>query len=233
MGNSACRTPSISAACGTTEGLGCVISGHSSCNETIGEMEDCMPLSPLSRQAAQAPIWVAIEKEDESQDIGLDLDSADRDVVQVCHVKRGPVQSYNAMATKDQDLRVGDLILEVNGLRHSTQMMQKMNRGSSLLGMLVVRPALFVVCIDKNCGPLGIDIDFTEPGCCFLVRNVKSEGLIHEWNAANQGYQVKSGDRIMKVNGREGSPKELLRYYEEATNLVELTVARKPPRIKR
>mmetsp|Transcript_23534 Transcript_23534/g.54364 ORF Transcript_23534/g.54364 Transcript_23534/m.54364 type:complete len:170 (-) Transcript_23534:218-727(-) len=79
---------------------------------------------------------------------------------------------------------------------------------------------LLTITIDKRQGQkLGIDVDHQD-GATLLIEHI-NEGLVANWNKDYPGKEVKVGDRIVSVNGREG---EVLQLVGECQRDIELVM---------
>merc|ERR1740116_163007 len=60
----------------------------------------------------------------------------------------------------------------------------------------------------EECNKIGLEVDRSEQ-TTLRIKNVK-DGLIHQWNLEHPDQPVKSGDRIVEVNGCQGDALSLL-----------------------
>lgn len=136
----------------------------------------------------------------------------------VTDVTRGLVQEWNSLNETEPQLQVrpGDRIIVVNGVRGNTRQLLDMCKNNQVLHMSLLRPpakelapGVWLVVLDKTGGmKLGIDIS-QHDGRTLLVTEVR-EGLVQEWNRENPLHQVMPGDRIIKVNSCQNSAQKLL-----------------------
>mmetsp|Transcript_28605 Transcript_28605/g.52027 ORF Transcript_28605/g.52027 Transcript_28605/m.52027 type:complete len:169 (+) Transcript_28605:70-576(+) len=79
---------------------------------------------------------------------------------------------------------------------------------------------LLTITIDKRQGQkLGIDVDHQD-GATLLIEHI-NDGLVANWNKDYPDKEVKIGDRIVSVNGREG---EVLHLVGECQRDIELVM---------
>lgn len=78
----------------------------------------------------------------------------------------------------------------------------------------------FIVSLDRSNGkPLGVDVDDTD-GQSLLLRSLTSDGLLAAYNAtAEPSRMIKSGNRIVEVNGVRGSSSALVQECRKACML--------------
>mmetsp|Transcript_50929 Transcript_50929/g.95280 ORF Transcript_50929/g.95280 Transcript_50929/m.95280 type:complete len:230 (-) Transcript_50929:128-817(-) len=91
------------------------------------------------------------------------------------------------------------------------------------------RPSEFSCQVDKEGQALGIRVEYVSDKCIVVAL---TQGAIPAWNAASSdGQEVRPGDRVVKVNGKDGSPSELAEKLAEAQGLVDLRMQR-PGRVQ-
>jgi hypothetical protein len=103
----------------------------------------------------------------ESTPLGLSLDCLDGLTALVNHVRSGgTVEAHNRAAQSSgrvsEQVRPGDYIIEVNGIRQSSKMVDALERGGGL-DMKVVRPRQFLVSLTE--GKEGVHEPDVEPPC--------------------------------------------------------------------
>eukprot|EP00442_Polarella_glacialis_P004526 CAMPEP_0115090566 /NCGR_PEP_ID=MMETSP0227-20121206/25513_1 /TAXON_ID=89957 /ORGANISM="Polarella glacialis, Strain CCMP 1383" /LENGTH=293 /DNA_ID=CAMNT_0002481751 /DNA_START=118 /DNA_END=999 /DNA_ORIENTATION=+ len=140
--------------------------------------------------------------------LGLNLDVLDGSALVVSAVKAGPVRLYNDAVAEEEQIQPGDCIIAVNGIRGTSEALLLGLKNASL-ELLIKRPWIFSILIEKSYGPLGLQIEHASTGSSLLVKGV-NPGLIRDWNLAHRGSTVKRRDRIVGVNDFQGSPSELL-----------------------
>lgn len=87
-------------------------------------------------------------------------------------------------------------------------------------------PAKFTVDVDKTGGSkLGMGLDKKPTGLGVLAVN---DGLIADWNKANPGSKVETGDMILSANGTAGSGEAIIGAIQAATGKLALEI-QKPP----
>merc|ERR1719221_2066466 len=94
-----------------------------------------------------------------------------------------------------------------------------------------VKPQEFIVVLDtRNQSLLGLDVDWTD-GRTLYVNSVQP-GAIQVWNQQRPAEQVRSGDRIIAVNGYAGDPVAMASLCREllgAQQRLQLLVRGPPP----
>jgi len=165
--------------------------------------------------------------------LGIKADFADDRMLHVCRLTTEgdtPVARHNREVPPSQRLAVGDYILSVNGQSRNTvgaeQKVSEVLRDQLLSGQEVVlavsRPRLFDVEVQKDDGSLGLELTYSNSGISLVVGRIALDGLVH-----TQCPEVRSGDRIVAVNGVEGGPEPLLQAVRSASNgLMRFTFSR-------
>mmetsp|Transcript_96862 Transcript_96862/g.172385 ORF Transcript_96862/g.172385 Transcript_96862/m.172385 type:complete len:312 (-) Transcript_96862:152-1087(-) len=160
--------------------------------------------------------------------LGLNLDALDGISLVVSSVKAGPVRAYNESVDEDEQLQPGDSILEVNGVRDSSQALLDRLKLDSALTLSVKRPRVLSISITRAYGPLGLQVEHAPNGTTLLVMKV-NPGLIKDWNLSHRGLGIKRRDRVSCVNGLRGNPTELMARMKQAAvqnEKLELEVCR-------
>lgn len=135
----------------------------------------------------------------------------------VTAVTGGLVEEWNICHSgEDAQVRPGDRIVVVNGIRSNTYLLLEECKKNKVLHMGILRPpcqelapGVHSVALDKTGGmKLGIDIS-QHDGRTLLVTEIR-DGLVKEWNRENPCHQVRPGDRIIKVNSCANCARKLL-----------------------
>mmetsp|Transcript_21140 Transcript_21140/g.35120 ORF Transcript_21140/g.35120 Transcript_21140/m.35120 type:complete len:242 (+) Transcript_21140:1-726(+) len=145
----------------------------------------------------------------------------------VTDVTNGLVHEWNSNNESDPHIQVrpGDRVVVVNGIRGNTRHLLEMCKKNQALHMTLLRPpakelapGVHLVVLDKTGGmKLGIDIS-QHDGRTLLVTEVR-EGLVKEWNILNPLHQIMPGDRVIKVNSCQNSAQRLLNECRKNTIL--------------
>lgn len=125
----------------------------------------------------------------------------------------------------DVQVRPGDRIVVVNGIRQNTYLLLEECKKNKVLHMGILRPpcqelapGVILLPLDKTGGmKLGIDIS-QHDGRTLLVTEIR-DGLVREWNRENPCHQVRPGDRIIKVNSCVNCARRLLEECRKGTIL--------------
>jgi len=162
---------------------------------------------------------------------GFGLDFAEGNSLRVCHIfPKGPVPQYNEMAALDRRILVGDFIVGVDGSstaqRDAQALLTALQKGGEL-ELDIRRPYEFTISnLDKNGGPLGLDLSYHPRGTSVAVRAVFETGAVPTYNrTAPPEQQVKVSDYIVSVNGKTGTANELVQSFGDF-NIVTFVVAR-------
>lgn len=154
----------------------------------------------------------------------------------VTAVTGGLCEDWNfAHKGQDAQVRPGDRIVVVNGIKSNTHLLLEECKKQQELHMALLRPpcqelapGVHSLALDKTNGmKLGVDIS-QHDGRTLLVTEIR-EGLVREWNRVNPCHQVRPGDRIVKVNSCRNSARRLL---EECRKNAVLIIAIKKAKVR-
>mmetsp|Transcript_69162 Transcript_69162/g.225380 ORF Transcript_69162/g.225380 Transcript_69162/m.225380 type:complete len:202 (+) Transcript_69162:95-700(+) len=168
---------------------------------------------------------VKLEAPQARDSLGLHLELSDGMTAYVSRVSLDhsmPAGAYNLHAPEGNKLEVGLYILEINGVSGDAQQMKDVIRSGVGMIMRCRHPQLSVVKVKKYAHQsMGLDLQFTAQGRVLTICKI-FDGAVQE-----SGVDVKPGDRIIQIDGREGTANELLARIAQARH-VELTISRCP-----
>jgi len=159
--------------------------------------------------------------------LGLDLSLTGGVVARVTGVQPGPVQDWNEKASKENQIREGDMIVEVNGVSSKATDMLRRLREDTILNLVVKRRIEFMVQICKGTQIIGMDVQCTKNREGLLVNKVK-DGAMKNWNLANPDRMVNKDDRIVEINGFSGEAKALLHKLKDAPDELDMRIVPAP-----
>lgn len=166
---------------------------------------------------------------------GFKADFADEKTIYVCEVREGssPVEVYNWLAPTGRRIRTGDYVVAVNGVNSASvsaddtevplvaDALREAMR-SLTVELQVVRPHLFTCKVPRHGQNLGLDLNFSHKSNSLVIVKV------YEGAVLKHVPQVQSGDRILSVDGVEGSPEVLLKQIRASSDEVTLRLSRVP-----
>lgn len=148
---------------------------------------------------------------------GLMLDLSGGSLIHVSGVKStvgSPVLTYNAEVPEDLQMREGDYIVGVNDILADTPLVghntvaealgEEMKK-STTVTLHMKRPHVFTAEVNKNGDPMGLDLNYSNH-CSALAIVKVGDGAVKK-----SAPEIQAGDRIIAVNGKTGSPDDLLR----------------------
>jgi hypothetical protein len=140
--------------------------------------------------------------------LGIMLDCLDEHVGQLTATKEGTLQDYNKTALYEQQLLIGDFIIEVNGKSGDGAVVLTELQGSTNIDMLVRRGQPFRVDVRASPGAgvgqsLSNTLGQALSGITLLVQEVHE--LFVQWNKDNPQMPVMKNDRVVEVNGLRGN----------------------------
>mmetsp|Transcript_38259 Transcript_38259/g.81058 ORF Transcript_38259/g.81058 Transcript_38259/m.81058 type:complete len:261 (-) Transcript_38259:23-805(-) len=195
-----------------------------------GKHQDHFPTAPKSAVLTHGKLLqdedvfkAVLERAGGSGPLGLYLDLSDSMTLYICRVNPGvslPAHIYNSGVTPDRQLRDGDYILEVNGaFGKARDLADNIKSGGKRLELLIRRPKLFTHVLSKDGQSLGLDLQFAKQGWVLSICKIL-DGAVK-----NSGVDIQPGDRIVKVNGKEGKSDELLAALT-SSDAPEVTISR-------
>lgn len=155
--------------------------------------------------------------------LGLDLDLLDDTGIMVNAVLGGAVHSWNKQADSGLQVRYGDRIVEVNGVRGNSQDHLDRLKEVESLQLWLKRPVAVRISGNAYFKSIGLVITYAPDGSTLLIQEVKKEGIVVDWNEDNPEFAVHEHDRIVEVNGAAGFATELmelLRSVDEVELLI-------------
>lgn len=160
---------------------------------------------------------------DAKEEIGLNLDTLDGHSAFVDAIVPGAIQGWNEAHPPDMQLKANDCIVGANGIRGDPARLLQELKNSTEWKLAVRRPVEVRVTVESHKAPaLGLDLKYSPNGRSLLVSSI-ADGAIREWNFLHLDHPVTTNDRIIEINGVQGSARELL---EAAVNVnrLDLTI---------
>lgn len=183
-----------------------------------------MVTEPIPPAAEPFEITLNVGRKHSFTDFVLDdADGATLHVNSLAAADASPVEAYNRSAAPGQHLQVGDYILQANGQKVNLQAFNSTVGGAVLaitpLRLTVRRPILFRRTVEKGSASLGLQLKYGPQSRSFLIEEV-NEGPVRE-----SCPDIRAGDRIVAVNGKEGFAEWLVLEIRES-DVVVLLVSR-------
>jgi hypothetical protein len=151
---------------------------------------------------------ISISRE-EGAPLGIEFDATDGYSVRLTEIDAGgSFSTWNGLHRTEQVKR-GDHIVAVNGVRGTASGILQRMRQAKELEIELHRPATYTVQITKNPVGLGIETKQAQHSRSLRVSHLVGTGAVKDWNDSSQDKQVKVHDRIVKVNGYAGTVEEL------------------------
>mmetsp|Transcript_90853 Transcript_90853/g.293326 ORF Transcript_90853/g.293326 Transcript_90853/m.293326 type:complete len:1207 (-) Transcript_90853:112-3732(-) len=183
-----------------------------------------MVTEPIPSATEPFEITLNVNRKHSFTDFVLDDgDGATLHVNSLAAADASPVEAYNRSAAPGQHLQVGDYILQANGQKVNLQAFNSTVGGAVLaitpLRLTVRRPILFSRTVEKGSASLGLQLKYGPQSRSFLIEEV-NEGPVRE-----SCPDIRAGDRIVAVNGKEGFAEWLALEIRES-DVVVLRVSR-------
>jgi hypothetical protein len=164
-------------------------------------------------------LTVALTRATLKEELGLnlDFDETGRTILVSSIVPNKLVAKWNTTVSADKQVKKGDFLVELNGLRHKSGMQRELNNALEL-AMGFLRPEQYKVDVDQG-GPLGLTFQKWDPSSelceSLVITRIDRNGPISSWNAVKKENNeptaiVQVQDRIVEVNSKRGSSQLLL-----------------------
>mmetsp|Transcript_35026 Transcript_35026/g.69559 ORF Transcript_35026/g.69559 Transcript_35026/m.69559 type:complete len:212 (-) Transcript_35026:113-748(-) len=116
----------------------------------------------------------------------------------------GKAEAYNAGTAEDRRICANDCIASVNGVSEASAISRTIAKELAIT-MVIKRPKTRDVTVPKGGRPMGMVINHTADGNVLFIKSIAEDSIVK-----SAGIDLKVGDRIFRVNGREGKAPELL-----------------------
>jgi len=179
-----------------------------------------------------AETTVIVDNPKKTKNLGIDVDITEESSCYVYNVKaKGLVDKHNkSQAEESSKLQAGAFIVAYNGVAGDPKSIEAAMKKAAPTAEFTIRPTeTFRIALDKSSGDvLGVDVPRKSVGNSVLIAFVKESGFVAKWNEEHPEQEVKKGDRIVEVNGKKGTGKELVDMIKRAPNTyrVILTIIR-------
>jgi len=180
----------------------------------------------LFSEAAGATQVIELDRSGPMKDLGLGLDSTDKDFCIIKEISEGMVMNYNKTCPASKAIKIFDRIISVNGRPGSLTEFAKVLadlRDDTSLSIEVLHPTETSVLLKKP-GVLGITLNYKNGSVGLLVKDIQ-DGLLDDWNKSHPDTPIKSGDLIVGVNGVRFTPMGALHQIKESSAPI-MTVMR-------
>lgn len=172
------------------------------------------------------PLTVQIEKPRAAMGLGLGLDVTPGAPMHIYDiVSGGPVSKYNEHVSEHLEIQVGSYLMAINGVRGDAVNVLGEVGKTNTNEVELQRPHVWTVTVERRTMQehLGLDLDFADTSRSLLVSGLKA-GVVCNFNAGHPASAIRVKDRILAVNGSEGSPAKLMSML--ASNPVTLKLSR-------
>lgn len=184
------------------------------------------PPAPPPLSLPTKPVEFSLQVNREPGEVfGLSFDGMDDVEAVVIEVKEGGViDLHNKKANVDRQVKDGDCLLEVNGVRGTLEeLIDEMVRGSAL-DIKFRRPSVWDIKVDgSDC--LGLSLGHKESSTALFIGGI-GKGAITTWNKANPHAEVRKGDRIISCNNRNGYAFAMIEDIQSEKGPLTLKIAR-------
>jgi hypothetical protein len=159
--------------------------------------------------------------------LGMELDPLDNEVMEVCSLLPGMVQSHNDRCAFSDQVRTGDFLVSINGNMGSTSaMIGRFNSDTTLL-LKMRRLKPWSVSLKQSAGAIRPSVNLQPNGKSLLVVRTTHQ-VIKEWNASRPDADIRVNDRILAVNDIAGDAKKMVDEILKASTL-KMVIARPLP----
>jgi hypothetical protein len=196
------------------------------CSATIGDSHG------IEGSQGTEAFTISISRE-EGVPLGIELDESDGYSVRLTEIDAsGSFAAWNKLHHSTEQVKRGDHIVAVNGVRGTASGILQRMRQAKELEIELHRPATYTVQITKNPGGLGIETRQAQHSRSLMVSHLVGTGAVKDWNDSGQDKKVRLHDRIVKVNGCAGTVEELTEKIMAVQDGMEfcLTFTAAPPK---
>mmetsp|Transcript_64412 Transcript_64412/g.153649 ORF Transcript_64412/g.153649 Transcript_64412/m.153649 type:complete len:343 (-) Transcript_64412:199-1227(-) len=170
------------------------------------------------QQPEPVEFCVEIDKDMVKHGVGMEIQALD-DMLIILRLRDGPLREWNASHNQPLQVAPGDRILSVNDTSSDIEALLQGIKGSTHLKLRIRRPEYFQIAIDKSGKGLGAALLVNTDPLGMLNINQLRDGALKDWNYANPSRQLRSGDRIVWVNGVQGKPRAMLDRVKKDSQL--------------
>jgi len=134
----------------------------------------------------------------------------------------GASSEYNAMSgvCPTRKIRLGCVIAEVDGIRGDGHellyLLEKALGHGGGYSVVFKQPTEFMTTVARNSKSLGLELALTEVDTFLRIQEILPQGAVMEHNRSNAREELKSFDRIIEVNGIQGSGRDLLKCIRDS-----------------
>jgi len=196
-------------------------------NMSVDALEEHAELDEVDDSALHFKVRIQMPRHEYS---GLLLDAPGGPYLRVTKIDaHSSAAEYNKSCISEDDrIRLGDFVIAVNGINTDCVHMCLELRAGGNLELTVSRPhEIEVLDLENDC-TFGLDLSHQQGSSSLVIREVLTDGAIARWNeSAGVEHKIFPNDHIVAVNGKTGTPKELMAEMRAAgTGKTSLLVTR-------
>jgi len=196
------------------------------------KVRHCTEMGYLSGPPTEFKLQVQRDSTDVKWGMRLDTQGSTRLLVDKVELS-GPIVTANSKVEQEERrIGRGDVIMSVNDIGSETSLMMKEFIEKTDIVVTVRRSVEVFVCLERTSldTSLGMAFPPKPKGSSLLVINL-IPGLVQDYNAGepDKSLQVQVGDRVVAVNGEEGTSEGLVTKLSEITGMFRLTIRRIAP----
>eukprot|EP00435_Cladocopium_sp_Y103_P004468 s239_g1.t1 len=161
--------------------------------------------------------------------VGVAFDAQDKSHPVVKEVFGGLLQMWNSSCLPEQEVKVFDRLVEVDGKGGSkTDLCDRLSQQKdAMTGTMVLkfaRPKEKKVILKKKEGKdFGVTLNYYKSSMKVIIAGVDPDGLTADWNETHPDTPVLADDVVVEVNGVRGSPVKMVSEMKRS-EAPELTV---------
>jgi len=144
--------------------------------------------------------------------------TSDQKLVVLALAAEGAAAGHNGQTglCSTRKIRPGCVVADVDGIRGDmhelTYLLERCARNEGCYSVVFKQPMEFCTTVVRNSRELGLELGVPRVDAFLEIRAVMPEGAVEDHNRSNTKERLKSRDRILEVNGFQGSGRELLKY---------------------
>lgn len=164
--------------------------------------------------------------------LGFKVDVCDQYRIHICRMlpdAETAIAVYNASAPQEKQINIGDYILAVNTVSNKTvqapmsvaaAMREELLNGEKAVSLVVSRPYIFKCKVERQNKPMGVELTYCDDAISLVVARVNAGAV------QTTAPEIRPGDRILSVDGCQGSSEELVRVFRAAGESMLLQMSR-------
>jgi hypothetical protein len=208
-------------------GIGVVYKPTRVSSDNVVSAGPAKDMAPLCRKVATSNEFVVeLEKTDSNGKLGLDVDIANGTKLIVTSVREGMATAYNLRAAAERQVRAGDCVVAVNGVREDVAAMIAKTKECKKLTLVVQRPRPQASCRRKIPRQILRKTEHAKSRPCGANSDSESELSVAS-DVTRLSYESEEEDQI-NTNSKRPCPCTPPSCRSSDSNAIEMSLKRSP-----